>query len=75
MIKVTTNQNEILSAKPFPKLMINKLSKTIVLFHSYKKGTVLSDVDINFYATGFYNDDWHMELFEDYNDTITLQNE
>lgn len=61
-------------AKPYPKLMISKERKLIVLFHRPSVGTVLTDdgSSLAHYREGFYTDDWIMSQFKDFHGTVEL---
>lgn len=74
-IKVTLGEAQTQEEKPFPKLMISKVTGNIVLFHSNKKGTVVFLGENNgTYCLGEYRDDLNIGNFTDYNEQITLQN-
>ena len=67
-VKVTTPQDE----KPFPKIMKGELG-SIVLFREPKKGMLI--IPNNGFPVGYYQEQWNMDLFTDYNESITLQND
>jgi hypothetical protein len=67
-VKVTTPQDE----KPFPKIMKGELG-SIVLFREPKKGTLIIPKDG--FPVGYYQEQWNMDVFTDYNQPITLQND
>lgn len=68
-IKVTEDEKGIQS---YPYLGIGN-DKTIVLFHSTGKGTVVGEN--GFYPLGRYSETWIEENFTLYNGKITLENE
>jgi hypothetical protein len=57
----------------FPKIMINKISGTIVLFETEERGVTLYG-DPCSECLGDYSNRWNMEHFIDYHGTITLKN-
>ena len=67
-VKVTTPQDE----KPFPKIMKGEFG-SIVLFTEPKKGMLIFPNDS--FPVGYYNEKWDMDVFTDYNEPITLQND
>ncbi len=73
-VKVTTPQDAVQKEKPFPKLMISKLSGNIILFKKNKAGTCIVSKE-PIIQIGHYSDDWTMDNFTDYNEPITLQND
>ena len=73
MIKVTVSEQKPQSEKPFPKLMISKKG-TIIFFHKPKYGFVIQAGENSKNTIESDPKDWAMELFTDFNETITLQN-
>lgn len=73
-VKVTTPQKAEQSVKPFPKLMIMESNGLKVLFFNPSEGTVIYN-GITAYIIGYYSNNWDMDLFTDYNEPITLQND
>ena len=73
-VKVTTPQQAEQKEKPFPKLMISKLSGNIILFEKQEVGTCIVSKELTI-QIGYYSDDWTMLNFTDYNEPITLQND
>ena len=58
--------------KPFPKLMISNVDKTIVLFTNPSYGTIIwapHEIEIGHTSSGF-----SPNAFTDYNEPITIQN-
>jgi len=78
MIKIISNQPEDGVTVDYPKLMEVIINSdnigTVVLFHEYKKGTVIKGVNFWSGREGEYNTKWAMENFADYNEPITIQN-
>lgn len=70
-MKVEVNENKQVQEREFPKLMVANNGE-VVLFESYKSGTVLKGVD---WKTGHYSNNWSMNEFSDFNGSITLSNE
>lgn len=60
--------------KPFPKLMITKDKLNIVLFSNLGVGMILLSKD-NYFNTGFWNYNWDMKDFEDFDKPIIISNE
>ena len=73
-VKVSLKELEVIKQKAFPKLMISDRGM-IVFFSESKKGMVFSADREKFYPILKYSEDWRMEVFKDYNDPITIQNE
>lgn len=60
----------------YPKLMKSTVNGTIVLFSSYKCGTVVSDDGKPYNESiGYYCDGWSMANFKDYNGSVILTND
>lgn len=59
--------------KPFPKIMRNKESGSLVLFPDASKGTVLH-IGQTAHAIGSRIDTLSPEKYEDYNCPVTLEN-
>lgn len=72
MVQTTINTNQQSKSLPYPKLMVSEKG-TIVLFESSATGVVLKGND--FYKLGFYSQSFDMNVFSDFNEAITLQNE
>ena len=72
MVQTTINTNQKSRSLPYPKLMISEKG-TIVLFQSSAIGVVLKGNE--FYKLGFYSESFDMNIFSDFNEAITLQNE
>lgn len=72
MIKSEINKIGLFE-KPYPKLMVGKVSKTIVLFKQARLGTVVSTSDAN--PIGYNCSTWDMDYFYDLIGTVTLSNE
>ena len=69
-----TNHKGTSDAKPFPKLMIGDFTNVIVLFSETSVGTVV-ERGANSELVGYFNDEWDMPYFKDYDGEITLSNE
>mgnify|MGYP000296441131 FL=1 len=76
-IKVTLGATEnTQQEKPFPKLMASEGEKFVVLFTKSKCGFVVLDSDDeDIRPIGYYSENWVMNLFTDYNEPITIQNQ
>ncbi len=72
MVQLTINTNQKSRSLPYPKLMVSEKG-TIVLFESSETGVVLKGND--FYKLGFYSQSFDMNVFSDFNEAITLQNQ
>jgi hypothetical protein len=78
-MKVTVNNTTPTQEKPFPKLMITNEYATvrnrIVLFLNEKVGTCLQVGSADTREVGEYVTTWDMEMFTDFNGSITLSND
>ena len=72
MIKATIGVPKPTNEKPYPKLMKSIFDQMIVLMVADGKGTVI--IPIGTYQVGHFSNNWSMDSFKDYNETITLQN-
>ncbi len=72
MINETVGEQKTKSEKPFPKLMKSTYDNAIVFFEKENCGTYLSSKNIN--RIGTHIEDFCMDVFVDFNDTLTLQN-
>lgn len=70
-MKVTVHCNAEAKKRPFPKLMIAEDGE-IVFMVAYGLGVVINNACGRL---GKYNDDWAMEEFLDFTDSITLEND
>lgn len=61
-----------INPRPFPKLMQNINSGVIVLFSSYKKGTVMGNCTKTIDTLGSHHEDYNMNTFEDFFGEVTL---
>jgi hypothetical protein len=71
-MKSTTNHNGEPFIKPYPKLMIDKEYKMVVLFANESEGTCVfagTSKEVIGEFEDYTSDDWN-----DYNGTITLEN-
>ena len=60
--------------RPFPKLMISKVTGAIALLMDYGKGTIL-ERGSSLYFLGEFESKLKMENFEDFEGTLTLSND
>ena len=79
-VKVTIGESKTQNVKPFPKLMVSvnsgQYSGRVVLMLSDNCGIVLKTSGKNDYVeVGHHCTQWNMCNFEDFNDSITLQND
>ena len=72
-IKVTIGESKTQSDKPFPKLMQSKETGIIVLMTRHASGTVVNKNE--HWHIGYASSGWNMDVFCDYNEPITLQND
>jgi hypothetical protein len=68
---VESTEKKIVS---YPKLRKSNLYGTIVLFVAPRMGTVVS-AGGGGNPIGYHSDSWSLESFEDFDGTVTLQNE
>ena len=74
-MKITVNPEHTTKETPYPKLMISRVSKMIILMVRPYEGTVLrSDNTHNQWMVGQHNSNWSILNFEDYKGSITLEN-
>ena len=72
-IKVTIGEYKTQNQKPFPKLMQSSEGVIIVLMTEESSGVVINEN--RFYEIGYKSSAWNMDVFYDYNEPITLQND
>ena len=72
-MKVTINEHTCLSEIQYPCLMQGKSTKVIVLFSSYKMGTILHSGSHND-VIGHRRTNWNMDTFTTFNNSITMGN-
>ena len=73
-MKVEVKESSKKSERPFPKLMISKVNKSIlVLFTAPTEGTIIQSKN-NDKPVGFYSRDFGDSYFEDFEGEITLSN-
>ncbi|MCP4182301.1 MAG: hypothetical protein GY761_03155 [Hyphomicrobiales bacterium] len=62
------------NGKPFPKLMISKVTDVIMLMTSEDTGTVVARSDGD-NQLGYYNTMWDAKNFTDFTGSVTLSND
>ena len=72
-MKITTDSSTP-KVRPYPKLMISTNLKQIVLMERHGRGSVLACGNSSS-GHGYLSVNWVMTLFEDYEGTITLEND
>jgi len=74
-ISIRVKEDKV-SSVDFPKLMIDRKDKMIVLFYRHEEGTILDTGNNNgsYHFLGNYEEDWDMSDFEDYNKEICIKN-
>ena len=74
-MKVEVKECSKKAERPFPKLMISKVNKTIlVLFTAPTEGTIIHSKD-NYHPLGFHSQKFESGYFEDFEGEITLSND
>lgn len=63
-------------SRPFPKLMRNRETGSVVLFNSERGGTVVYVCEFRTKGgrLGDYSPVWYLDYFEDFSDSVTLSN-
>lgn len=74
MIKVTIEETKHQCEKPFPKLMKSNCG-SIVLFKEDRTGVLIAAPEYQNIKQWQYSSQWNMEIFTDYNEPITIQND
>lgn len=77
MIKVEVNEKSKENELPFPKLMINKNKKDVIILATEKRSdNIIGDVvGGNRYDIGHWSEFWDGERFVDFHGSITLTQE
>jgi hypothetical protein len=73
MIRTFKQKDTSILEYEFPKLMVNKITGTIVLFETEGRGVALvGHADLE--CLGDFSKNWNMDNFTDYHGMITIEN-
>lgn len=73
-MKITTTDSSTPKVRPYPKLMISTNLKQVVFMDQHGCGVVLHNGK-SATTAGRYSASWPIATFEDYEGTITLEND